>query len=249
MHLENSSVLVTGGGSGIGFKIVEQFHLRAKSLIVLEKNRESFDALLDMNPGLHIIHCDVASEKGVTDAFLEIDALGLVPNVVINNAGIIHNELLVNISKKTDRSHSFTSWKNTISANLDSVFLVTRSAVDRMLKTRKKGVVISISSISANGNPGQTAYAASKAGVNALSNTWAKELGPFGIRFVAIAPGFLETESTLNSLGYEKLKKLKQSNPLGRLGAPESIVETVKFAIENEFLNGVVLSIDGGQVI
>jgi 3-oxoacyl-[acyl-carrier protein] reductase len=99
------------------------------------------------------------------------------PDVLINNAGIIHSEPLVNMLSRGGRVHSRESWRRVMSADLDSVFYVTSHVVDRMLVKRSKGVVISISSISANGNPGQSAYSAAKAGVNALTRTWAKELG------------------------------------------------------------------------
>jgi 3-oxoacyl-[acyl-carrier protein] reductase len=118
-----------------------------------------------------------------------------------------------------------------------------------MLKRRTKGVVINLSSISANGNAGQSAYSAAKAGVNALTRTWAKELGGVGIRFVSIAPGFLDTPSTQTALSEAILTKLKQQIPLRRLGEVEHIYQAVRFIVENDYLNGTVLEVDGGLVI
>jgi 3-oxoacyl-[acyl-carrier protein] reductase len=148
--------------------------------------------------------------------------------------------------EKNDRVHSAEAWQQVLAANLSSVFYVTGRVVDHMLKRRKKGVVINLSSISARGNAGQSAYAAAKAGVNALTRTWAKELGGFGIRFVSIAPGFLDTASTREALSEAILSRLKEQIPLRRLGEVEHIYQTVRFIVENDYVNGTVLEIDGG---
>jgi 3-oxoacyl-[acyl-carrier protein] reductase len=168
---------------------------------------------------------------------------------LINNAGIIHSEPLVNILSRNDRVHSGDTWRKVMSADLDSVFFVTRRVVDQMLATRRKGIVISISSICAKGNPGQSAYSAAKAGVNALTQTWAKELGGMGLRFAAIAPGFIDTPSTRISLSESALARLQQQIPLRRLGDLESIFLAARHIIENDYLTGTVLEVDGGLVI
>jgi 3-oxoacyl-[acyl-carrier protein] reductase len=106
-----------------------------------------------------------------------------------------------------------------------------------------------MSSISARGNAGQSAYSAAKAGVNALTRTWAKELSGLGLRFVSIAPGFLDTSSTREALSDANLTKLKGQIPLRRLGEAEHVYQTVRFIVENDYVNGTVLEIDGGLVI
>ncbi|MDP3421758.1 MAG: SDR family oxidoreductase, partial [Thiobacillus sp.] len=169
--------------------------------------------------------------------------------VLVNNAGIIHSEPLVNMLSRGERVHARESWQRVISTNLDSVFFVTGRVVDRMLARRCKGVVISISSIAANGNAGQSAYAAAKAGVNALTRTWAKELGAMGLRFVAIAPGFIDTPSTRAALSEATLARLQQQIPLRRLGELEHLYLALRHVIENDYLTGTVLEIDGGLVI
>ena len=118
-----------------------------------------------------------------------------------------------------------------------------------MIARRCKGVVISISSISASGNPGQSAYSAAKAGVNALTRTWAKELGALGLRFAAIAPGFLDTDSTRSALSEAILTRLQQQIPLRRLGAPETIYQSARQIVENDYITGTVLEVDGGLSI
>jgi 3-oxoacyl-[acyl-carrier protein] reductase len=115
-----------------------------------------------------------------------------------------------------------------------------------MVTRRHKGAIINISSIAASGNVGQSAYSATKAAVNALTVTWSKELGMFGIRCNSIAPGFMDTPSTQNALSEAKIKQYQKNTPLGRLGKTEEILQALEFIIENDFYNGAVLQLDGG---
>jgi 3-oxoacyl-[acyl-carrier protein] reductase len=118
-----------------------------------------------------------------------------------------------------------------------------------MVAARTRGVVVSLSSVAAVGNAGQAAYSAAKAGVNAMTLAWAKELGLLGIRFVAVAPGFIDTASTRSALSEEAVKDLVKKTPLRRLGKTSEITSAVLFAINNEYLTGKVLEIDGGMTL
>ena len=118
-----------------------------------------------------------------------------------------------------------------------------------MVSNRTSGVIVNVSSIAAKGNIGQTAYSAAKAGIEAMSATWSKELGIFKIRSVAIAPGFIDTNSTKNSLSESVMEKWKKQIPLGKLGELEHIGKAVEFAITNDYLNGKVIQVDGGLTI
>jgi 3-oxoacyl-[acyl-carrier protein] reductase len=118
-----------------------------------------------------------------------------------------------------------------------------------MIMRRINGVIVNISSISAKGNAGQSAYSAAKAGLESMTIVWSKELGSFGIRCVAIAPGFIETEAMYRALSGERIEELKQQNPLKRLGKDENISSTVLFAINNDYVNGCVIGIDGGLIL
>ncbi len=250
MKVAGARVLVTGGGSGIGRFLVERLVAESAEVGVLELNEERCAELHEASGGRIMARpCDVTDATAVDAALESLFAAGFEPDVLINNAGIIHSEPLVNMLSRGERVHSRESWRRVISTDLDSVFFVTSRVVDRMLAKRKKGVVISISSISANGNPGQSAYAAAKAGVNALTRTWAKELGGMGLRFAAIAPGFIDTPSTRAALSEATLARLQQQIPLRRLGDLESIYLAVRQVIENDYLTGTVLEVDGGLVI
>jgi 3-oxoacyl-[acyl-carrier protein] reductase len=191
----------------------------------------------------------VTNPEAVANSIAAMESDGFALDALVNNAGLVHSALLVNLVEKDKRVHSADDWQRVLAANLSSVFYVTGPVVDHMLKRRKKGVVISLSSISARGNAGQSAYSAAKAGVNALTRTWAAELGGFGIRFLSIAPGFIDTDSTRNALSEKNLSRLKERIPLRRLGEVEHVYQTVRFIVENDYVNGTVLEIDGGLAI
>jgi 3-oxoacyl-[acyl-carrier protein] reductase len=118
-----------------------------------------------------------------------------------------------------------------------------------MVSSGKKGVIINISSICGRGNAGQAAYSAAKAGLNGLTAALAKELGPTGVRVVALAPGYFDTASTREHVSAAKLKEIKGAVPLKRLGKIEEISSTVKFVLANQYVNGTVIELDGGLVL
>ncbi|MFZ6744153.1 SDR family NAD(P)-dependent oxidoreductase [Undibacterium sp. JH2W] len=250
MKINGINVLITGGGRGIGRHLVEQLDDAGASLFVLEYDEHFCQELNQLASGrVRAVQCDVANPDAVDIAIQTVADAGFDIDVLINNAGIIHNEPLVNMLSRTERAHSRDNWRKVMATDLDSVFFVTSRVVDHMLAKRKKGVVISISSIAANGNAGQSAYSAAKAGVNALTHTWAKELGPLGLRFVAIAPGFIDTPSTRAALSEAMLTKLQQQVPLRRLGGMQAVSQAVHYAIENDYLTGSILEVDGGLVL
>lgn len=239
---------MTGGGRGIGRHLADRLCASGARVGIFELDA-GVCAKIASEGSFSAWHCDVSDPVKVDEAIQAAADAGFEPDVLVNNAGIIHSEPLVNLLQRENRVHSRESWRRVMAADLDSVFYVTSRIVDRMISRRCRGVVVSISSISANGNPGQSAYAAAKAGVNALTHTWAKELGPLGLRFAAIAPGFLDTPSTRSALSETVLERVRQQVPLKKLGDVEHIFQAVRFVIENDYVNGTVLEIDGGLVI
>ncbi|HVC02478.1 MAG TPA: SDR family oxidoreductase [Steroidobacteraceae bacterium] len=165
---------------------------------------------------------------------------------LVNNAGIVRDGLLVKAKGNSvvDRM-SLAQWSAVIDVNLTGVFLCAREAAARMIEFGNGGVIVNISSISKAGNAGQTNYSAAKAGVASMTVVWAKELGRYGIRVGAVAPGFTRTE-ILASMRPEMLEKLTAPVPLKRLGQPEEIADAVRFIFENDFFSGRCLELDGG---
>jgi 3-oxoacyl-[acyl-carrier protein] reductase len=246
MNLGDVNILITGGASGLGKTMATQLATKAANVIVVDRNAEGLEQLMAECPNIKCYTAeltDYEAVQAVADTIFK--DFGKI-NVLVNNAGIIHSEPMVNILSREDIKHSVENWRRTIDINLNAVFYVTSHITEKMVKTRSKGVIINISSISSYGNMGQSAYSATKAALNALTVTWSKELGMFGIRCVAIAPGFIDTPSTRASLTEAKITAYKNATPLRRLGNTDELVNAVEFIITNDFYNGTILNLDGG---
>jgi len=189
---------------------------------------------------------NVADESSVIATFDAIvNDFGALDGL-INNAGILRDGLLLKVKDgEIVKKLSLAEWQAVIDVNLTGVFLCGREAAERMINLNKGGVIINISSVSRAGNMGQSNYSAAKAGVAAMTVTWAKELARYGIRSMAIAPGFIGTEMVA-SMKPEALAKMSSQIPLGRVGEPGEIASTAAFIFENDYLTGRVIETDGG---
>jgi 3-oxoacyl-[acyl-carrier protein] reductase len=249
MELSKANIIITGAGSGFGKAMALYFSSRKATVFAIDINKTSLSKLKKKDKSIYTYICDVSNNDDVEIVIDKIFKHHTGVNVLINNAGIMKNAPLVNILNRPDSKHSIKLWNEVIQVNQNSVFYMARSVIDSMIKNRNKGVVINISSIAAKGNAGQTAYSASKAAVEAMSRVWAKELGTFGIRSVAIAPGFMNTLGTNDALEKTMLGKWVSKTPLNRTGTIDEVVLASQFAIENDFFNGVVLDLNGGLVL
>ncbi|MGJ0359103.1 SDR family NAD(P)-dependent oxidoreductase [Aliarcobacter cryaerophilus] len=247
MELQNKVAIVTGGASGLGKAITEILLQNGTKVVVLDINSVLLDSL-EENENLLKIVCDITKEEEISKAIEQTKEKFKKIDVLVNNAGILYSEPLINIMSKEKR-HSIEKWQKVIDINLTAPFVLGSYVAEQMILSRTKGVIINISSISAKGNAGQSAYSAAKAGLESMTTVWAKELGGFGIRSVAIAPGFMDTESTHVAVNEKILQEMKNQTPIKRLGKSEHIADTVKFVIENEHISGKTLEIDGGLVI
>ena len=247
MKLENKVAIVTGGASGLGKAITELLLKNGTKVVVLDINRQALDSL-EENEDLLKIVCDITKEEEISKAIEQTKEKFSKIDILVNNAGILYSEPLINILSKEKR-HSVAMWQKVIDINLTAPFVLGSYVAEQMIMSRTKGVIVNISSISARGNAGQSAYSAAKAGLESMTTVWAKELGGFGIRSVAIAPGFMDTESTHVAVNEKILQEMKNQTPIKRLGKSEHIADTVKFVIENEHISGKTLEIDGGLVI
>jgi 3-oxoacyl-[acyl-carrier protein] reductase len=250
MQVTHKTVAITGGGRGIGRALAERFGRDGAQVALLDVNAADLETTRSALEAAGVVarsyQVNVAVEEEVVAAMERIvaDFGGL--DVMVNNAGIVRDALLV---KAKDGAivgkMSLAQWQAVIDVNLTGVFLCGREAAAQMIRRGSGGVIINISSISRHGNAGQTNYSAAKAGVAALTVVWAKELARYGIRTGAIAPGGVRTE-ILASMRPDMLEKLVAPVPLQRLGEPEEIAAAAAFIVSNDFFTGRCIDIDGG---
>lgn len=250
MQIHDTVIAITGAGQGLGKAMALMLAKQGAKLALIDRNGEVLEQAVSdcRKEGARAegYLADIANEADVEALFARIKA-GLGPvDALVNNAGIIRDGLLVKAKDGVVESKlALSDWQKVIDVNLTGVFLCGREAAAQMIEHNKAGVIINISSISRAGNIGQSNYAAAKAGVAAMSVTWAKELARYGIRVAAIAPGFIATDMTA-SMKPEVIAKIESGIPLRKMGLPENIAQTVRFVLENDYLTGRVLEIDGG---
>ena len=249
MDLQGKKIIVTGGVRGLGRAMVEKFVAKGALITVFDLDAPGLAELQTQQSSVTCVCCDVSNYEQVVESTTRYHEEFGAADALINNAGILYSEPLIKITESGVAKHGVAMWNKVMAANLNSVFYMTVCVTEKMVTTRTKGVVVNISSVAARGNAGQSAYAAGKAAVNALTAVWSKELGPFGIRVAAVAPGFTETESTKEALSESVLRETIKRVPLRRLGKPAEIAEGVISVLENDFFNGKVFELDGGLVI
>jgi 3-oxoacyl-[acyl-carrier protein] reductase len=251
MDINGKTVLITGAGRGLGAAMARGLAERGADLALVDLDesglRDVADACHGFGRRAEIYSANVADEAEVVNLFDRVAADFGRLDCVIANAGILRDGLLVKVKDgEVVGKLSLAQWQSVIDVNLTGVFLCGREAAERMIRLGHGGCIINISSLSRAGNFGQSNYSAAKAGVAALTVVWAKELARYAIRVNAIAPGFIKTEMVA-SMKPEMLEKMAAGIPVQRLGEPSEIAATAAFILENDYCNGRVLEIDGGQ--
>lgn len=249
MQLKGSVIIVTGGGQGLGRAMAEYLAQRGARLALVDLDSDRLAAAVtackDAGGDARAYVCNVANEQQVTDMVDQVAADFGTINGLVNNAGILRDGLLLKVKDGNIQKMSLNQWQSVIDVNLTGVFLCTREVAAKMVELQSKGLIINISSISRDGNMGQSNYSAAKAGVATLTVVWAKELARYGIRVAGIAPGFIETEMT-GGMKPEALEKMTAGIPLRRMGKPEEIAHSVAYLLENDYYSGRILELDGG---
>lgn len=248
MKISNSRVIVTGGMSGIGSAFsVALATAGARVWIIDRAPKQPADPHIAMPlpPNISVVNCDVSDETRVIAAVEDIDAEAGGIDVLVNNAAILRDQVLVGKLGKRVKKHDTAAWRATLDTNLTGVFLMAREVAATMIARKNPGLIVNVSSISRKGNPGQSAYAASKAAVEALTVTWSQELAPYRIRVAAIAPGFIETGMT-KDIPPLFLSRLLARSPVGRFGTLDEFGHAIRFVVENDYFLGKTLEIDGG---
>ncbi|MFI0740425.1 3-oxoacyl-[acyl-carrier-protein] reductase [Streptomyces sp. NPDC021100] len=231
------SVLVTGGNRGIGLAIARAFADAGDKVAVTYRSGEPPAALLDQ--GCLAVKCDITDPEQVEQAFKEIEEKQGAVEVLVANAGVTRDQLLLRMSEE-----DFTS---VVETNLTGTFRVVKRASRPMLRARKGRVVLISSVVGLLGSAGQANYAASKAGLIGFARSVARELGSRNITVNVVAPGFVDTDMT-RVLSDEQRAGIVANVPLGRYAQPEEIAASVRFLASEEaaYITGAVIPVDGG---
>jgi 3-oxoacyl-[acyl-carrier protein] reductase len=253
MKLTDVKAIVTGGGSGMGRAFTLSLAAVGAQVVAADVSAEGLAGTLAEAEGLpgtvHTVEANVASEDDVKAMIAKSGELMGGLNVLVNNAGIFRDSLLVSVDKgtgKVKRQMTLKQWQAVIDVDLTGPFLCTREfATWHIDNGGKDAVVVNISSISRRGNRGQSNYSAAKAGLVADTKLWGEELARYGVRLGAIAPGFVKTP-ILEAMRPEVLEMMVKGVPLRRVGLPEEIFAGVKFIIECGYFTGRCIDIDGG---
>jgi 3-oxoacyl-[acyl-carrier protein] reductase len=224
-------VLVTGGNRGIGLAIARSFSDAGDRVAVTYRT--------DPVEGFLSVRCDVTSPEDVEAAFTEVEAeLGPV-EILVSNAGLNADQLLLSMKEE--------AWTRVIDANLTGAYRVARRATSKMIRARKGRIIFISSVVSLMGSPGQSNYAASKAGLIGFARSLAREIGSRGVTVNVVTPGFVATDMTA-ALPEARQTQIIEQVPLGRMATPEEVAAAVTWLASDTaaYVTGAVIPVDGG---
>lgn len=250
MDLKDKTIVITGAARGLGAEMAKELAQHGAKLALVDLDKEQLDETVAAcsSFGIQAIgySTNVTDEQAVEDLFVTIKSdFGSVDGL-INNAGITSDGLLVKAKDgKVSQKMSLADFNKVVAVDLMAVFLCGREAAVQMIEGGQGGVIINISSISRAGNVGQTNYTAAKAGVAGMTVTWAKELARYGIRAAGIAPGFCNTRM-VSVIPSPIQDRITATIPARRFGRPDEIAGTALFILQNDYVNGRILEVDGG---
>ncbi|MCD4650181.1 MAG: 3-oxoacyl-[acyl-carrier-protein] reductase [Candidatus Cloacimonetes bacterium] len=244
-RLENKVAVITGAARGIGFGIAEKYAVEGAFVVLIDLKQEDVDIAVEkLTAAGHNAagyEGNVANSEAITTVFKTILKNHNQIDILVNNAGITRDNLLMRM-KESD-------WDAVINVNLKGTFNCTQQVLRPMMKKRSGAIINVASVIGLMGNAGQANYAASKAGIIALTKSTAKEMARRGIRCNAIAPGFIETDMT--RLPEDVIKTYAEAIPLFRMGSIEDVANLCLFLASDEasYITGQTIQVDGGLIM
>ena len=238
-RLKNKVAIITGAAKGIGLSTAQRFAGEGAIVILADMNLEAAKGAAEHIPGAEAFVMNVTDRVSIQAVVDQVMQKHGRIDILINNAGITQDARLVKMTE--------AQFDAVIDVNLKGVFNCTQLIVPHMLEAKSGAIVNASSVVGIYGNFGQTNYSATKFGVIGFTKTWARELGPKGIRVNAICPGFVATEM-VKAMPENILQDIERRSWLGRLGTPEEIANVYLFLASNEasFINGVALEASGG---
>lgn len=244
IELTGKTAVVTGGSSGIGFSISQILLNAGARVIIIDIDEKRFISVKDeiekVSPEFDFYEADIKNSEKISETIQKIISKESKIDILVNNAGIVKDGLLIRMSDE--------DWLDVINVNLNGMFYITKNVLKHMFKA-KSGRIISIASVIGEiGNTGQANYAASKAGIIALTKSIAKEYAARGILANAIAPGFIKTVMT-DKLPEDIKDAIKKGIPLNKIGEPYDIANAVLFLCSelSGYITGSVLNVNGGM--
>jgi len=241
IDLKNTNVVLTGATGVIGISISEKLINAGANVLATGTNDEKLEKLKEKNKNINILKFDLSNHKKIEEFVEECNKiLSNKIDVLINNAGITQDNLSIRMKEE--------EWKKVIDINLTSTFLVTKNVIKKMLKS-KYGKILNITSVVGHsGNIGQSNYAASKAGIIAMSKSLALEYGKKNIKVNCVSPGFIMSDMT-NKISEEHTELLKSRISLNKFGKPEDVANTIAFLSSNlsDYITGETIHVNGGM--
>jgi len=245
--LKDKVAVITGGANGLGKATALLFSEHGAKIVIVDVNQEAGDKVVSeiiKNGGVaSFIKTDVSNSDDVNKMVENVIAGYGGIDILINNAGILADARLVKMTEET--------WDRVIDINLKGIFLCGQAAAKAMIEKENGGVILNTSSVvGIYGNFGQSNYVAAKAGVIGMTKTWARELGKYNIRVNAVAPGFMKTE-IIKDMPEKIINYMKEKVYLKRMGEPQDIANAFLYLASDmgKYVNGTVLSVDGGVVV
>lgn len=242
--LDEMTVLITGGSRGIGAAIARRFAKEGYRIVIHylqghEQANETARECIALGAEVLTVSADLGSKDQLTRMKEKLDTLGLKPDIVVNNAGISHYGMLIDVSEE--------QWDHVMNVNLKGMFLCTQLFMPHMI-SQKYGRFINVSSVwGMTGAACEVLYSTTKGGINAFTKALAKELAPSGVTVNAVAPGVVETDM-MSTFDQAEKEALAQEIPVGRFGSTEEIASLVYFLAlpESSYITGQIISPNGG---